>query len=398
MAKGGRGGGMSDGQREMYEKDQADAKRRSGGAGWVNIEDGKLHLFRLLPNIDPKQRFYIRVGQHYGLGPTGKSNVYCPRSWFGSKEDCPICDYVDLVMQKSKKPKELESAKEMKLGMRWMALTIDRDGDDQPKLWGFPVSAYNQIMEYIMGKYPDLLDLDEGYDINVKRTGTGMKTKYQVYPDKDRSRVSEDAWDAAFNMEDYFEARMFSAPELERVMGGEDPMDIVDERSGGGAKRDEKPAPRDREEASDRGRGRTDEPEERPDRVARDADRAEDSRGRDRGSREAERPERGRESGDARDDRGSERDRGADRSRADEGRGRERDPEPRGRESGGRDRDEAPRGDAGRERGRDDRSARDERPADDRGGRSRGGERDQYDDAAEKEIERLRDQAGARRR
>lgn len=359
--------GPSDKMMQRYKDDLEDAKRKSGGAGWYKT-DGGSNKARFLPGVNPDAPFYVRAGQHFGLGPEAKSSVYCPKIVIGPKEDCPICDFVEVVKAKSKKPRELEMAKKYAVNARIFAQVLDRKKDDDtPLIYSYGTMVHRQVLELLTGEYPDLLDLERGTDLVIKRDGEGLDTKYQVYPARDSKEVDPDVMDKALDLEEYVRVRLFSAKDLERVLEGEDPMKIVRER--GGEDDDDAGEADDRD---DRRRGRDDDRgDDRDERRSRDRDDRDEPRGRGRDDRDDDR--RGGRDRDDRDDRPS-RDSRDDRDR---NRGRERD-EPRGRS---RDDD---RDDRGRDRDRDDRrsSSRDEK--DDRDGR------DGYDDEVTKQMDKLR--------
>ena len=350
---------------EYYKTEREKSRRRSGSAEWIQFDEEGTKLIRILPALDETKPFYYVAGQHYQLGPQGKSNVYCPKVTLG--EDCPICEYVELVKEKSKKPRELEQAKDIAATQRWFCLALDRDeDDDKPRIWGFPWTIYNQLLTLLTeGKYPDLYDFERGFDISVKKTpgrGKSRRVEYQVIPERSPSAVDPGVIEKMIDVEDYINKRIFSSNELERVLNGDDPMDILRDRDGDTPTRDRaRESDRDRDADRDRGRNRDDD---------RDRDR-----GRDRGRERDD--DRSRSAGrDRDDDRGSDRDRG----RGDD-RGKDRD----------NDRDRGRGEDRGRAREHETDSGRE--PERESRGRGRG---DEYDDAAASEIDRLRRQAAGK--
>jgi hypothetical protein len=385
---------------DRYKQDLEETKRRGGGSGWYGLQAGN-NRCRFLPPFDEANAFYVRAGQHFGLGPEKKSSVYCPRICIGSKADCPICEFVETVKKKSKKPRELEMAKDYAVNVRMMALVLDRKGDDEdPKMFGYGPMIHRQVLQLVTEEYPDLYDLERGCDIVIKRDGEGLDTKYQVMPGRESTEVDPDVMDKVFDLDEYVKLRVFSPEELERVLDGEDPMKIVKEHDDKRGDDDEKPrgrgrsAPadkdddrgtrrrRDEEDEKPRGRARVDDAEEETDtrRSRRDRDETDD-----RGSSRRDRNR------DDRDDR-STRDRDDDRPRS-RARDEEDDDKPRARS---RDvEEERPRG-----RARDDEKPRGRGSRDDdkeETGSRRGG-RDEYDDAAKKEMDRLKEKAGDRKR
>jgi len=271
---------------ERYKKDRESAKAKSGGGGsaeWISLKDG-LNMVRLLPPLTKGDPFYIYIGQHFSLGESKKGNVYCPRLCISmdgrtrmSDEDCPVCEYVAEVKKLSKKSSEVAAADEIRVSGRWLCQALDVDEDDgKPRFWSMGPMIFNQIMEYLTGKYPMLYQLEGGYDLNVKKSGKGLETKYQVYPEKDPTDVDEGIVLEMLDLEEYVRVRLFSKAELERVLDGEDPMEIVNSRTA--EEKDERSATtgRSRKEtepdeppARQRGSRREPEPEEAPARGGR---------------------------------------------------------------------------------------------------------------------------------
>lgn len=404
-------GTIDDKMMEYYKKELANAKNRSGqkGSFWKGPKEGTSWI-RILPSLDKSKPWFKYVGQHWGFGETGKTPVYCPKLSVAKDEVCPICDFVDLLKD-SKKEKDLKMAEEMAVQPRWMAQILDRDeDDDKPIMWSFGTMIYQGVMTLITEQYPDLLKVDKGYDVGVKRTGKKMNdTKYEIFAERDPSPVAEGVVEAMLDLDDYVQRRIFSPKEMERIIDGEDPNEIAKER---GADTEADDTPKRSARGNDRDR---DDRDDRPavrDRGRGDRDRADreerEPRGRDRDrdddrARGSERDDRGRDRDEPRGGRDRDRDdRGRDdRDRNDRDRGsrdRDRDPEPA---RAGRDRD---RGDDDRSRSRDDDRPRgrdrDDDKADARSGRgdretssARGRGDDDYDDEAQRELDKLRGSA-----
>jgi len=359
---------------DIYKHDQQQARSRSGaGRDWYQLQEGE-NTCRVLPSLDPNKPFYVWHKVHYQVGPGGDSFVYCPKT-LGEAEDCPICEYVELTVKEGKNKKEVEAATEMKAGGRWIAQVLDRDEDDDvPKLFSFSQTIYNGVMDHVTGKYPDLLEFENGYDITITKQGRGKTgTRYTaITPARDPSPVNPDVVDRMIDLDEYVTKRIFSAKELERILDGEDPMDVLNSRDGGGKKRDddkgrrdtgrgrdadrERPDPRgrgeqpapSREEERPRGRGREDEQDDRHasgNRNQRNSTYGDDDKDRDR-NRDRDTGGRGRAADD---------DRAADSRDRDRPRGRDReDNRDSERERTGHSRDRDDDRDRGRSRGTDD--------------------------------------------
>lgn len=387
---------------DRYKQDLEETKRRGAGGGWYGLQAGN-NRCRFLPPFDDANAFYVRAGQHFGLGAEKKSSVYCPRICISSKTDCPICDFVETVKKKSKKPRELEMAKDYAVNVRMMALVLDRKADDDdPKLFGYGPMIHRQVLQLVTEEYPDLYDLERGCDVVIKRDGEGLETKYQVMPGRESTEVDPDVMDKVFDLDEYVKVRVFSSDELERVLDGEDPMKIVKEHDEKRGDDDEKPRGRGRSERDDKdddrgSRRRRDTEDEKPRGRARVEEQEEDDTRRSRRDRDdtdargSSRRDPDRDDRDDRSTRDRDDDRSSSRRRDDDnekprGRSRDDDERPRGRTRDD-DRDEKPRGRGSKDDDREEGTGR-------RGGR----DRDEYDDAAKKEMDRLKEKAGDRKR
>lgn len=387
--------------RENLREVQGRIERTGGPSKFVKLSSGNNRL-RYLPDKDPEKSFFVPGGIHRNLGQQSKSFVYCPKLCISKKERCPICDFCDLVKEKSKKAAELELAKKLTVKVRAWANVLHRDDEHAGVLmFGYGPQIQYPLLKLIAGdaegkekpEYMDLLDLYDGRDVIVNREGTGFNTRYELWPARDSSQLDKAWLDEAHDIRAYIEKRVFSAKELDRVLDGEDPWDIVKERgtdveeedddghygTGGGPSRrrvvdDERDRPRggsrsdDRDDRRDQERSR-DREEERPRYDREEAPRG--SRGRDVDERDNDR--RPRELDD-RDRRGDDR------------RPRELDDRDRSRDS---ERD-APRRETSR-RG-DDTDSRNSRDRDDRGDRRDREERDRRDDRDGRRDERDREE------
>ncbi len=394
--------------RGYYEQERDDAKRRMGSQGqFLTVEEGENRL-RIVPPPWEGEPFFYKLGIHFGLGPESRSAVYCPPMTLqDARQECPVCDFVKMVRTKSQKSNELALAKRIACRARAYCVVVDRNKEsDGFQIWTFGPRMIHDLLEYITTEYSDLLDIERGFDLLVKRVGKGLDTKYTVMPARNPSRIDLDRLgypDSFIDLANFVRGRMLDADELHRVLEGEEPSKVVADRDEGesawedngrgrGREREERVSVRERErDEGERGRRedeprgrREEEPRGRREREPREEEERSRERDEPRGRRERE-PEEARPRARERDDVGPS---GQRPSRRGDEKPREREDEPRGRrdvreEERPRERerereDERPRG---RERDRDD--------------EPRGRERDErrYDDAAGKELQRLRQEA-----
>lgn len=336
------------------------------------------NLIRILPPTwQPNDgHFGYEVFLHKFVG--GVSGSYlCPEK-MNTGDKCAVCEEMRAAKKEGADEEEVKKLSPKQAYVCYVLDRDDRDNPNTPQLTDFSWSQDKAINEQTSikrtGETLYIDDPDHGYDLIVKKTGSGMTgTKYTFIVERDKSPLAKNVktQDAILaEATDNPIPDMLVWPDYEKVKlnlsGATKPRDDDDDDRGRGRDRDD-----------DRGRGR----DRDDDRGGRGRDRADDTRG-------------GREYDDGRDaDRG--RDRDADRGRGvddDAPRSRARSRLDEDDDRGGRDRDD--RGDrAGsrepdRDRGRDDDRGRDR---DDDRPRGRGDDRDRDDDRG-----RDRDRGGDR--
>ena len=137
------------------------------------------NLFRYLPPTwDDADHYGYTIFVHYGVGPDNSSYL-CPRKMLN--KPCPVCE----AAKDAKDAGETEEAKELQPAERIVSWVLDRDADDPEKPLLFEQSwtqdrditalcVNERTGEILMVDHPD-----KGYDVTVKRQGTGpRKTKY----------------------------------------------------------------------------------------------------------------------------------------------------------------------------------------------------------------------------
>ena len=137
------------------------------------------NLFRYLPPTwDDADHYGYTIFVHYGIGPDNSSYL-CPRKMLN--KPCPVCE----SSKEAKDAGEAEEAKELQPTERIVSWVLDRDADDPERPMLFEQSwtqdrdvtslcVNERTGEILMIDHPD-----KGYDVTVKRTGTGpKKTKY----------------------------------------------------------------------------------------------------------------------------------------------------------------------------------------------------------------------------
>lgn len=132
------------------------------------------------PHVSLGGKLYWGVPMHFGIGPN-QIHMPCPRRAF--QQPCPVCAAGFALRNQGQE----EAGNE--LLPTWQGymcvIAIDENGDpvgDNPKIriW----SASGGIMDDLLAavdELGDITDLEKGYNVNVRRRGSGKKgTKYQT--------------------------------------------------------------------------------------------------------------------------------------------------------------------------------------------------------------------------
>jgi len=169
-------------------KAEADKIQASGGGGqfWRPDSDTTYYL-RLLPFVHDKEAHIFReVWEHFGVGDR-KGAVNCPAHDEVEPTDCPICTQIaELGLDDSR----------MEARGRYYCNIVVRDAEDRgvrmfPAPPGVAKSMLDALDDPELGD--EVWDPEEGRDIQLKKTGSGLQTEYSV-----KLRIKVDPLDSSF--------------------------------------------------------------------------------------------------------------------------------------------------------------------------------------------------------
>ena len=154
-------------------KKQEELKQRgSGGGSMLYLKEGTQRV-RLLPTIDDEADFVIEMVQFY----------------FG--EPCAIMDKFN-ELKSSSDPDDKELAKTFIPKKRFLSACVaytDEKGKTINEERGvclvqLTTGLYQEIIDYYLDEdeWGDMTDAEEGYDLKLKRSGTGLNTEYSAAP------------------------------------------------------------------------------------------------------------------------------------------------------------------------------------------------------------------------
>lgn len=185
--------------------------------------------WRILPRWDatpgePGHPF----GLHYvknGAGSAVEAVYLCTSHTYG--KPCEVCDEVartkaiaishgDTALQKVLE----DAASQKKILVN--ALRHQPDGSyNGPVVLAMPVRAYDDYLGLVVGYLEehgiDMLSLDQGLDITINRTGSGLSTRYQVQPVPRATVIPASVMDSVTNLDDYVNQEYESG--LHKILG-----------------------------------------------------------------------------------------------------------------------------------------------------------------------------------
>jgi hypothetical protein len=174
--------------KEDYKKILEKLKEGQGGGNYNKLEVEYLDLkpgknnVRVLPGHPNMEAFFVEKHQHQkGTGPTYMS-VICLNHGDHKANECLICseELEELRLSKDKDDKKKYSDQRPKV--RYFLSVIDRDDDEKLKVLPCGSQILTGILEYVTDEdeYGDILDAQEGRDLIITKSGSGMDTEYTV--------------------------------------------------------------------------------------------------------------------------------------------------------------------------------------------------------------------------
>ncbi len=366
------------------------------------------NLIRILPPTwDDFDHYGYEIWIHRRIG--ADDSMYLCLSKMKNKP-CPICD----AAKAAKDGNEDDEFKSLRTTNAFVVWMLNRDEKDElPMLWQMSWTQDRDVAALGFNKRSgNILAIDhpdEGYDLTIKRTGSGLRTKYfGLAFDRDPSPISAKDKKQDEILEYITEnpipsvLNFYDAEYLDKVLNGVQDTrdeDLDDEKPRRGKRGGEEAEGEDEEIESDRrgrGKDRDDDEDEKPSsRRARDGDDTlpddddeKPARGARRNARDADSDDDGDDDAPAKKSR-----RGASHDDDDDTEPEEENEKPRGRRAREEEEEENPK--SRRERGDDDEKPRGKRRGGDDDGdddepRSRRGASRDDDDDSEKEKPRGR--------
>lgn len=233
---------------ERMRRDYEEAKKRAsaqGGRFW-KVEEGD-NIVRILPPWKPGENFYRKIAVHYNVvEENSKVGIYCPKENAG--EECPMCEQSQAFFEKGGKD-NMKRAGELRAKVQYISNvqiinTPSGENEGDVRTYQYGVTVFTGLVDLMLGKWGNIYDAVKGRPVCIKRTGTKRDdTDYNVIPEPEGGPVPKDVLDKMHNLDDGEGiVEVFTAAEIEELLGGASLDAVRAAREGGEEKKDEKPA------------------------------------------------------------------------------------------------------------------------------------------------------------
>lgn len=152
------------------------------------------------------EQFWHDFGQHF-IKKDGKilAVMNCESKTHG--KNCPVCHAIEAGIHSSTDDEMIQALTGAKSKTRFLVNAIDvARNPGVVEILELPSTAFNALLDVIQSHSEDgveILHLQEGRDILVKREGTGLKTKYTVMVSPKGSSLPVSIMTQAHNLDDY---------------------------------------------------------------------------------------------------------------------------------------------------------------------------------------------------
>lgn len=165
-------------------------------SSWMKWVVGRNVVRILPPPVGRSTPFYLVMTHYIDIPGSQKKVVFnCPKAM--AKRPCPVCNKADALLSTGN-PVDVERAKEYRASFSALFEVIDRQAPEKGPLKARVTAKQHERLRF-MREDPDAgsdyCDPVNGYDIVVKRTGTGpTDTRYEILRAGKPSALGNDEW------------------------------------------------------------------------------------------------------------------------------------------------------------------------------------------------------------
>lgn len=184
----------------------------------AKMKEGRNQI-RILPGWrEGDDTFFHDYGQHFVKGLDGqiKAVFTCADKTYG--KPCAVCDGLARAAATCDDDLVIKKLDEAKAGTRVLvnALIIGSDAPNKPVILELPGGLFGQVVDLMM-EWGNILDPNEGRDIVVNRSGTGLNTEYTCQPAAKQTAIPASVLKSLNNLDDY--VREESEESMKRALG-----------------------------------------------------------------------------------------------------------------------------------------------------------------------------------
>jgi hypothetical protein len=202
----------------------AKAKHSRGGITPIKkVKEGKTKV-RILPGLGPDGIFWQDLGLHWiKPEPNGKPMAVAGCQDHTYDRPCPICTAIDKALKATSDDDQVKLYKEWSARKEVLVNAIIRTGPDASEdpvvlsLTSTTFTAICSMVEEYADEVGDILDLENGMDFIIERTGKGLDTKYGVMPAPKSAPVPAGVMDKAINLAEFVEKEFFSGKDTKAL-------------------------------------------------------------------------------------------------------------------------------------------------------------------------------------
>jgi hypothetical protein len=162
-------------------------------AQYFNFKPGR-NTVRIMPPWEGSDDFSRECGRHWMPTSDGKRvPYYCPKECAGAP--CPICEKISAMFKAGVDDTTKEQLKSISSSGRYLVNLVDKNDEAKGvQIAELPKTVINVIWGIMVDEdlgVGDVTHPDNGFDLYIDKTGTGLGTRYEVYAKKVPSAINK---------------------------------------------------------------------------------------------------------------------------------------------------------------------------------------------------------------
>lgn len=165
---------------------------------YFTTKEGKNRI-RILPSWTSKGphagRFFFKGILHYGFKVEGRGRAFPCLIMFDEHAACPSCAFAEAL--KDNGSEELDKiAQRVRSKSKYYVNVLDRKNPaNKIQIYGMTRTMMRTLRGYLQDPdYGDITDPEEGRDLTIEKTGSGLATKYEIRISPKTSPIGIEDW------------------------------------------------------------------------------------------------------------------------------------------------------------------------------------------------------------